>query len=895
MPSGSIDKSESRSVPSPVLNALDDIFDAGDEDDYDHSSDKARRLQYLTSTGSKIRKNSSAAERSSFSDVVDSRSASRPSSSASYGLSSISSQYKSPSKGGSRSKMEQQEFVKDSVQSKIVRETAPQIKPKISKTLDFNNFVQKIADRQTQIKLPTAEQVGLASILDSAEEAAETFEEHSVSDEEEEDEVSIEVEEDDEESGEKVMVIVTASKPHMPPPAPKNTMPKAARRSKSVLMDEEDDRETTETREILAPPKQSSTASKSMVSLDDFELDEEENDNTAHTSAPKPPEVTQTIEDLDRPRISSQTSVEESSQTSVTESSLKLEYPPESIKITPGGMKLKTPTAAGSKPSLLSDWLTGKSPTPSSTSTSSIKSGSKTSTKDGTSTSSLLSSPSSSLASLAAVSKSNTKFNSKTSATMRSSSLLLSGELFDENANSGALDPSAAAVSTSNQKKRLVKGMAAKQLFDDEAENGLGSDAEEVEVQERVQASSDEDEGGSSQDEYEAEDVESEKHSVEGVEGDGEAHTGDNSKSRFSTDIFETDDRSVIRSVQMQQEMEREAAEMREMEEMALRRDRRARRIAHELHAEANMLVEDRKMEERLEARRAHRRRPDDSVSKVGEFSESERNLTKSSEKLVSSSVPVTSVEKEWFMDDSDEEDDVKGSSAKDSDVAVGGSVGKFDLESRRRFEALEEQQQRIRLASSSQFLLQDEDSQSILQVIERANTQHSQPSIGNSGSYGSPGSNSMGVVMIDESSMFFGSGGGENSQDSLGGWFDRTSVSFSASSKEHLSKLKSHYKGNSTQLTSSSLLFQRSQDGFENSQDSFPLPSTTSPLHSSTNSATKTTNGSAGSVGGANRGAKKTAKATTSSAPPAAMPSMKRSKSSSNTLSVKNFSQGKK
>lgn len=785
-------------------SALDDIFDTNDEADYESSAGRASRLAYLNSLGSKKSAKKSLDQKTSFGAPGGPLS---PSSATPIDTSvgwSASAQFKAPSRVAGRTKIEKQEFVKDSVQSKILRETAPSLKPTSTKSIDFDALMQKINDRQKSIKLPTAEQVGLSSIMAAEESDDNDFEELSIEEEDnkknassahpndtegEEDEISIEIEEDDE-SG------VPAESPKKKTNDSAAYVHSAPRSKRSVLAEDEEEEENVFVVKTIvsaapADPKTLS-APKTLFSLDDVDLDDEDIP-AATTSAEK--KTLSEISEISAPEPQSPVD-ETSSQTSITETSFKLEYPatlePEPAiqphlesTTSPMGVKLKTPnTGTTAKPSLLSTWLANPSPKKT------------TSAKD------------SSAASKTAV---RAKSTSTVSSTKPKKQIDIDEPLIlDENAMTGN-DESNGPVNGAGEvpivRKRLKK---TKQLFDDEAEAGYGSDGEKLDIHEKKEESADEAEGGSSEDEYEVDGVHpSDFHKLKKKSGDSADAEGAASDFKFGTkkaslldDIFETDDRAVIRSVQMQQDLAREKAEAQAIEEMAWRRERKTRRYELALQAEANALMEDRKMEERLAARRSQKK------------GERERKGATSEISAGFSSLPIlpTSGDREWFMDDSDE-DSVEGEK----------KAVRMELE-RRRVEMLDERQSRRKLLSSSSFLNLDEDSQSILQVIERAQTQHSQssnpsfPMDENSSSGNAPKGGSLTEIT--------------ESQDSLGAWFERPSVtssSFSTSNAEHLTKLKSSYKGHATQVLSSSLLFQRSQDGFENSQDGFkdPKPAT--------------------------------------------------------------------
>lgn len=740
--SGNNDEPDQSAAPKRK-SALDDIFDTQEENDYDRSTDRATRLAYLNSLGSKKKAQPSSSDDSTFRGSGSSHADGAPSSSV-RGSWKGDSIFKSPSKTSTRSKLEQQEFVKDSVQSKIARESAPALKQATSKSIDFGALMQKISDRQKEIKLPTAEQVGLSSLL--GEEGPYDAEEDELSLEEaqeDDDEISLEIDEDEDGKDDSK---VTDKKPATAPfKAP--ALPVSAPKSKKMVLDEEDDVSTASSVGAKASVAAPSTKPRNLFSLDDFELEDDDKPSTA--LAPVTPSLTQTMDIL--PELPSP-AVDDSSQTSVTESSLQLEYPatlePEVAKATttPAGLALKS--NAAEKPSLLSSWLA------------------KTTTTKKTA------SPTTKAKSEASISRSKSKQREALDAP------LFDGELLDENAMTGNDDSNGPKLDKSGSTlKRLQK---TRQLFDDEAEAGYGSEGDQIDARERDGAdSADESEGGASQDAYENEGV----------------HPSDEHKKRSALDdIFETDDRAVVRSLQVQQEMERERAEQKAMEDMAWRRERRSRRYELALHAEANALLEDRRMEDRLAARRSQKR-------DIKTASKATGGKAAGAALGDSASLPVPLTEKEWFMDDSDEE---KDDSRQETE--------------RRRLELLDEQQTRRRLASNSHFLSHDEDSQSILQVIERANTQHSQHS--NPASFEDHNSSSQYASANPLASS--------ESQDSLGGWFDRpglASSNFSASNAEHLSKLKSTYKGHATQVLTSSLLFQRSQDGFEGSQDGFKDP----------------------------------------------------------------------
>lgn len=761
---------------------LDDIFATNEEDDYDQSVDRASRLAYLNSIGSKKRGQKGSNDDSDFHGSTGDNSDDIPG----YGA-RISGKgdsiFKSPSKPLTRSKLEQQEFVKDSVQSKIARESTPLLKSASSKSLDFGALMQKIAERQKSIKLPTAEQVGLKSLLgQDADDEANEGEELSLEEGEEDDEISLEIDDDDEqEENGKIAISEKAT----PKPSSANfkapALPATAMRSKKTVLDEEDDGSAESTignvKTVTAAPRAPS-APKQLLSLDDFTLEDEDEGVTVALT----PSLSQTMNILPE-TVTAPT--DESSQSSVTESSLQLEYPatiePEAVEVTttPGGLALKSENE--NKPSLLSSWLSGTSkPNTAKKSSSSV-----TKAK-----------------SEAAISRTKAKKREIVGAP------LLDPEILDENAMTGNDDSNGVlATSTSSMGMKLEKSGSSlrrlqktRQLFDDEAEAGYGSEGDRLDAKERDEAvSADESEGGSSQDAYEDEGV----------------HPADSAKRASALDdIFETDDRSVVRSLQMKQELDRERAEQKAMEDMVWRRERRSRRYELALHAEANALIDDQKMDERLAARRTQKR---DSKKDNGKL-DSGRVMGDSA----SLPVEATGGEKEWFMDDSDEEDGDEES-----------REARRESE-RRRLELLDEQQSRRRLASNSLFLSHDEDSQSILQVIERANTQHSQHS--------NPASS---LDDNNSSSQFASFSVVSESQDSLGGWFDRPGMSsstFSASNAEHLAKLKSSYKGHATQILSSSMLFQRSQDGFEGSQDGFkdPAPLTRSQSNMNVSSSSK-------------------------------------------------------
>lgn len=723
-------------------SALDDIFDTQEEDDYDRSADRASRLAYLNSLGSKKKPQPSPSDESTFRGSSSSRAEEAPSSGA-RGSWKGDSIFKSPSMTSTRSKLEQQEFVKDSVQSKIARESTPTLKQAPSKSLDFGALMQKISDRQKEIRLPTAEQVGLAALLAEDGQFDADDDELSLEEaQEDDDEISLEIDDDE---GEKVDSTATNPKPSAAPfKAP--ALPVSAPKSKKLVLDE-DDEGAASSAQSTKPSVAPSSKPRNLFSLDDFELDDDEKPASLVT-----PSLTQTMDIL--PELPS-AAVDESSQTSVTDSSLQLEYPPtlepESVKptTTPAGMALKTEPS--NKPSLLSSWLAN------------------------TTTAKKSSSPASKAKSEATISRSKSKQREALDAP------LFDGELLDENAMTGNDDSNGPKLDKSGTTlKRLQK---TRQLFDDEAEAGYGSEGDQVEARDRDRAdSADESEGGASQDAYENEGV----------------HPSDADKvvekRSALDDIFETDDRAVVRSLQVQQDIDRERAEQKAMEDMTWRRERRSRRHELALHAEANALLEDRRMEDRLAARRSQKR-----DSKTA--SKSSGGKATAAALGDSASLPVPTTEKEWFMDDSDEEGD-------DS----------HQENERRRLQLLDEQQTRRRLASNSLFLSHDEDSQSILQVIDRAHTQHSQHS--NPASFDDHNSSSQFASANPLASS--------ESQDSLGGWFDRPGLAasnFSASNAEHLSKLKTTYKGHATQVLTSSLLFQRSQDGFEGSQDGFKDP----------------------------------------------------------------------
>lgn len=804
------EKSENSELADPAPKKsllLSSIFDTGDDGDYENEVERQRRLSYLTAMGAKQKKADRLDEKASFSAALPSKKK-RPSGDTSSSNSRTAyGEFKSPSKTQPRTKMEKKEFVKDSVQSKIARETAPSLKPANSKSVDFDALMQRIAQRQTQIKLPTAEQVGLPTLVNhDLEEPVHDSE----SMEEESDEISLEIDEDEAvEPTESEKASSAPSRTSMPPPGPN------AFQLRTKTLDMEED-EHVEVKQVVVQARQSvalpTSDTDQLLLIDDIEVSEIA--AQAHLEAPV---VTQIA-------ISDDASMAVPSQVSATptlplESPLQLEYPntltmaPETPLMTPGGVKLKAPSDGTSKPSLLSTWLSGQASVP----PKGAKRGTTAVTKQGRAAKSTSSIPTSSPSSKVSAAsnptsrlKRGTEAGSKAMDTDGVPSMLLD----NENAMSGETAPGFAGIAAKANSKlqKAASRTKAKQLFDEEAETGFGSDAEQVDAHERQSASDDESEGGQSQDEYEKEEGSAEE------TGEAAGKSG-----RFAGDIFESDDRAVIRSLQMKQEMEREAAEAREMEQLMLRRERRDRRITLELQSEARALQEARQMEERLAQRRAQR-----SVKK-------EENGGRLLETSVSMPVlpgRASGGGADWLLDDSDEDDEVEV--VKTSGGAGDAPKPKHLLHAAKRFEALAEQQQRRRLASSSQYLSHDEDSQSILQVIDRANTQHSSRSdLGD-------GLDSPYASLSNVGDLFHRDA--EASQDSLGGWFDRpalASSSFSASSAQHLTKLKANFKGNATQLQSSALLFQRSQDGFENSQDGFDSRASASPLSRSKYSLT--------------------------------------------------------
>lgn len=718
---------KSSSVASVKATVEMDIFDEGDEADYEHSTDKATRLSYLTATGAKIKKSSK--EASTFQDLT-ARHRSAESIPKDYLAPSRTSTQKSPSKP--RNKLEQQEFVKDSVQNRIARESVLPVSSKVhSKGLDFNSFFQSVQDRQSRIKLATAEQVNLDGLM-----AQQTGEEFDAPEEmdlslEEEDDISIEIDEEDNEK-----VAVSSNSNHkstnstdMPPPT---AIPNYKSNIKSRQVVVEDDVDSTEIKAIESlsappvPPKEPTTAL--LLKLEDFYLEEDDEPvDLTIMAAIKPPTTSSTSKSISEP--ASQTT---DSQTSVTDSSSKIELTPSlqldtQPTVTAGDVKLKKPESAAKPPSLISSWLSGKTSTAKPT-TSSMKEKAKEKPK-------------------------------------KDEPLIL--EFFDENANTGERELA--------NKKRLSR---PKQLFDDEAEQGFGSDASQGEGEEAQSTSSDEKkDGGASQDEYEDE------------------------VGEVKDDVFETDDRMVIRSVMMAQERAREEEEARFIEAQALRLDRRRSRFDKALQDEANMLLEDRRMEERMAARREKRRNLTANLSHENEDQDDAKS--ESDTQILTSG----NGEREWFLDD--DEDDENGDETGEKQKLLREKEAK-------RVEALAARNERLRLSSSSQYLWQDEGSQSILQLIEKVNTQHSQLS-GSSGVIND-------FTTIEEASQ---------EAFSLVGLFERPST-FSATSVEHLNKLKSTFKGSSTQLVSSALLFQRShdsssQDGLNFSSSSMPIPSSSS------------------------------------------------------------------
>lgn len=730
-------------------SVLDDVFDTAEDEDYDASTDRATRLAYLNSLGTKKKPQRSSADDTVFRGSGPEFSADASSSGA-RGSWKGDSIFKSPSSRGTMSKMEQQEFVKDSVQSKIARESAPALKPANSKSIDFGALMQKISDRQKEIKLPTAEQVGLSALLEQEGLEAYEGEEASLEEEDDDDDVSLEI--DDDEGGDEQDKLPQAPNASAPAPFKAPIIPASAPKSKKMILDEDDDESASDAaKNIPVLPSKPRT----LFSLDDLELDDEEPSRAVAVAIT--PSLTQT---MDLPPPESISTLDESSQTSVTDVGLQLEYPatlePEAAKpsTTPAGLVLKSTPAE--KPSAMSSWLTGATK-PSSKATSAKKTSTATKAK-----------------SEATISRSKSKLKDALNAP------LFDGELLDENAMTGNDDSNGAqGVKLDKSGSTLKRLQKTRQLFDDEAEAGYGSDGDRLTVQEReANVSGDESEGGASQDAYETEDVHpADAHKVV--------------KRSALDDIFESDDRAVVRSLQVQQDIARERAELQAVEDMAWRRERRTRRHELALHAEANALLDEQRMDERLASRRSQKKSSGSKKSSAAIAAENARAAGDSA------SLPVSTGAKEWFMDDSDEEDE---ESRQESE--------------KRRLELLDEQQTRRRLASNSLFLSHDEDSQSILQVIERANTQHSQHSNPASTHDDHNSSSQFGIVA--------------ESQDSLGGWFDRpglASSNFSASNAEHLSKLKSTYKGHATQVLASSLLFQRSQDGFEGSQDGFKDP----------------------------------------------------------------------